>query len=392
LATGLAAGSDTEAARGVPRITGAARRALPTLGAYTSVRATSVLTYALLGSLLGRYAVGGGSGRTLLTPEDSGWYRLIAQNGYDRSLSAHYIGSVYGFFPLYPFLMRLGHDATGLSVDVVGLGVTWIAAEAAAWALFEIGRRLYGARVGLALACLWAVVPGAVTESIMYADTLAIALGAWALYALLERRWLTAGALALLAGATRPTAIVGCLVVVAAVALQARTSLRAWTAALLAPAGAAAFLGYVALRDRRADGYLAEQRAGWGNRFDFGVGTLKHLVDGLHFSGAYASADAVFATLTLVAVPILLAVQARSRQPWVLKAYCLGLVVMVYGDDHFYTTTPRELLPLFPLLIPLARVLARMRRPVVPIVLIALLAVASGWYAGYIEVMSGPVT
>jgi hypothetical protein len=369
--------------------------ALGAVGGYLALRVLASVSYACCVAVFGRYG-----GRTLFTPEDSGWYRIIAEHGYDQALGVRYHGSVYGFFPLYPLVMRYGSDATGLSVDQVGLAVTWLAAAAAAWAAYELGARLRSPRTGMLLACLWALVPSAVVESVMYADTLSIALAAWALLAMLRRRWLTAGVLGALAGSARPTTVAAAAVVsLAAFAAYARPAEgreRSWrmlAAGLLAPAGAAAFLTYVAVRGSSAKAYVNDQAAGWGNHPDYGISTLRHLYAGLGFTGdpAYRTPAAVISTVVILAVPVLIGIQIRQRQPWPLIAYTVLLTLVVYGDDHFYTTTPREVLPLLPVLLAPAALLERIRRRTALVGLLAVLAAASGWYACYVPVMTGPV-
>ena len=334
-------------------------------------------------------------GRPLFTAVDGGWYHLIATYGYNTEVASHYFGSVFGFFPLYPELMHYGSDVTGLPVNVVGLIVTWLSAAAAAWGLFELGRLLYDARTGVVLAALWAVAPSAIIESMLYADTLAVALSIWALYALLRRWWLTAGICAALAGLTRPTAsavvVVVCVAALIAV-VRRQDGWRPWVGALLAPTGLVAFFAYVAVRTKSLTGYFKEQRQGWGSYFDEGRSTFSRLAHGLTLSHGYGTEAKAITTAVLVLVPIMIIVQIRSRQPWQLIAYTLITCIVVYGTVHIYTTSPRELLSLFPLLLPPAVYLAKPERRVLAYSLLAVLAVASGWYAGYVTVMTGHPT
>lgn len=377
----------------VARAWEAARRALPAVAGYAALRIVSMGAYAALVDVLGRYGQ-----RSLLTPVDSGWYRLIAVHGYSLPASRGYSGSVFGYFPLYPVLMHYGALATGLSVEAVGLAVTWLAALAGAWALFEIGARLRSPRTGVLLAALWAVAPAAVTESIAYADTLAIALSAWSLYALLRRSWLAAAVLAALAGFTRPTAVAAA----AAVSLAALAAIvhgepggrgwRVWAAGLLAPAGTAAFVAYVAVRTGRLDGYLIAQQQGWQTHPDGGVSTAKRLLAGLVMTDpVYRSAPAIISTIVLIAVPVLIAIQIKQRQPWPLIVYTVVVAGLVYGDQHLYTTSPREMLALFPLLLPAARALDRIGSTRWLVVLLAVLGLASAWYGAYAMIMQGTV-
>jgi hypothetical protein len=365
-------------------------RAWPALAVFLAIRVVSCAVYAVLTAALGSKT----HTTPLFTAVDGGWYRLIATYGYNTQVSAHYYGSVFGFFPLYPELMHYGSDVTGLSVDAVGLVVTWLSAVAAAWGLFELGRLLHNPRTGLLLAALWAVAPSAIIESMVYGDTLAVAFSVWAIYATLRRWWLTAGICAALAGLTRPTAsaVVAVVALAAIVAIVRREDgWRPWVGGLLAPSGMAAFIAYVAVRTGTLTGYFKEQRTGWHSYFDFGYSTLYRMAKALTLSKGYGTPAAIVTIVVLVAVPLLILLQIRRRQPWQLIAYTIISCVVVYGTVHIYTTSARELLPLFPLLIPAAVYLAKPERRVLAYSLLTFLAVASGWYAAYVTVMTGAI-
>ena len=392
-----------------------ALRAWPALAAYLAVRLIGTLVYALLSSGHG-YAA-----RGMFVFVDSGWYQKIAERGYDTKISPNL--SPFAFEPLYPGLMGLGHTVTGLSVTAVGLALTWIAAVACAWALFELGRLLRDARTGVFFAVLWALLPSAVIQASLYADTLAICLSAWALYALLRRRWLTAGVLACLAGATRPTAdaivLTVCLAAVvdfarhrgwigrggatsggeagvvggaeAEAAAQARPGFgwRPWAAFLIAPIGAAGFLAYVAYRMGSISGYLNAQKK-WGTGFG-NAGQVFHRIKlGVEGSAhGYSNGQAHITTAVLLVVPILLVVMLVQRTRWEVCCYTLIVAAIVYTAIHDYTVVPREMLAAFPILLAPAGWLAKVRPAWLVWALILVLAVAAGWYGHFITVDGG---
>src|SRR5690606_36045782 len=154
-------------------------------------------------------------------------------------------------FPLYPGLIALLDPVLPGGPQAAGLAISWLAGPAAAWGLFAIGAHLRDRRTGVLLVALWAVLPHAVVQSMLYTETLFTALAAWSLYALLRRRWLTSGALCLAAGLLRPTA--GALVLAVGLAALAavwrrRDGWRPWVAGLIAPLGLLGYLGWVAHR------------------------------------------------------------------------------------------------------------------------------------------------
>jgi hypothetical protein len=371
-------------------------RAWPAMAAYLVVRLVGTLVFGLVSSGHG-YAA-----RGMFVFVDSGWYQQIAERGYDTKISPAL--SPFAFAPLYPGLMALGHALTGglLSVTAAGLTITWLAAVACSWALYEIGRLLRDARTGLIFAVLWALMPSAVIEGALYADTLAICLTAWSLYALLRRCWLTAGVLACLAGATRPTADAVVLTVcLAAVVdfIRARgqaqgqerggISWRPWAAAVIAPIGAVAFFGYVAYRMGSISGYMKAQKK-WGTGFG-NAGQVLHRIklgiEGTH--AGYNNGQAHITTAVLLVVPILVIVMLVQRQRWELTFYTIVVAAIIYTAIHDYSVVPREMLAAFPILIAPAGWLAKVKHQWIVWLLIAVLAVAAGWYACFIPVDGG---
>lgn len=376
-----------------------AARAWPAITLYLVARLISTLLYAVL-------AMGHGYARRgLFVFVDSGWYQLIAQHGYNTHIAT--FGAPFPFFPLFPGLMALGHAVTGINVNVVGVIVAWAASIGCAWALFEIGRLVRDARVGLFMAVLWALMPSAVIEGASYADPLAICLTAWAMYALLRKHWLAAGICALFAGLTRPTAeAVAAVVCIAALielwqlrkttrpaglAAAARTGAfwRPVAAFVLAPLGTISFLIYVAIRMGSLTGYLKAQQD-WGTGFT-NIGAEVHRVREAMVGSApgYHAYPALITTAVLLAVPVLIAMLIIQRVPWPLWLYSVLVAAVVYTTIHDYTVIPREFLALFPVLLVPATALTRAERRSSPWLLLGLMAAAAGWYACFIPVFVG---
>src|ERR1019366_2778344 len=130
----------------------------------------------------------------LIRSWDSGRYLIIAVHGYRH-------GSNLVWFPGYPAAIRVIAWIPGVSPVRAGLGVTIAAGLVAAWGLTRLGMALTGdRRASLIIAALWAVAPGSIVLSMLYAEALFCALAVWSLIALVERHWLTAAGLTILAG------------------------------------------------------------------------------------------------------------------------------------------------------------------------------------------------
>ncbi|KAB1150475.1 hypothetical protein F7R91_00270 [Streptomyces luteolifulvus] len=385
-----------------PRAT-ALRRAAPALLGYAAVRALGLLALALWSAARDK------SPYTLLTARwDALWYTRVAElgYGYEVRLPNGDVHSNLAFFPLLPWLERMLAAVSPLSYADAGFVVTLLASLAAAWGIFAVADHVYGSRAGVCAVLLWAVLPVGIVQSMAYSESVFTALAAWSLYAVLTGRWLTAGGLALLAGLTRPVG----LAVVAAVwaagiasfvrerstartggaqstARAPRDGARRAFGLLLAPLGAAGYVLWVGHRTGKGPlGYLDVQ-AGWRNGFDGGYAFARFVAD--KFT-SFPSALAGVGLIAGVALVIrLYVVCVRQRQPLPLLVYAGVVTALALCASSYFGSKPRLLMPAFPLLLPLALGLARLRTPRSALV-VAVVAVVSAGYGAFWLNGSGP--
>ncbi|MFJ8062029.1 hypothetical protein [Streptomyces sp. NPDC096142] len=382
------------------------RRAAPALLGYAAVRALGLVVLAVWSAARGKNAY------TLLTARwDALWYTRVAGQGYgyEVRLPNGDVHSNLAFFPLLPWLERAVHAVSPLSYADGGFVVAVLASLAAAWGIFAVAEHLYGRRAGVCAVLLWVVLPVGIVQSMAYSESLFTALAAWSLYAVLTGRWPTAGALALLAGLTRP---VGLAVVAAvwvagiasftglgsrakrsgqkgpaewstAVTPSASVTPTASTAApsfvrdrsaapapgarnwrcalgmLIAPLGAAGYVLWVGQRTGKGPlGYLDVQ-AGWRNGFDGGAAFARFVGDKFtSFPSALAGAGLI---VGVGLVLWLYVVGVRQGQPLPLLVYTGVVTALALCASSYFGSKPRLLMPAFPLLLPLALALARLR-------------------------------
>ncbi|WP_371670133.1 hypothetical protein [Streptomyces sp. NBC_00289] len=328
---------------------------------------------------------------------DSLWYLGIAAHGYGRTL--HFqpgvVHSDLAFFPLYPALVRAVTAVSPLGGGAAGLVVSWLAAAAAACGMYALGARLHGRAVATALVLLWGLLPHSVVLSMAYTEPVLTAFAAWALWAVLDGRWLWAGALAAAAGLARPNGFAVAVAVLAAAAHElwrgrgkaGEVSHSLWTGAALAPLGWVAYVLWVGHREGDLlGGYFAVQRR-WGSRFDFGHGSLRfvrHLL--LHGDRFVFPMTMVIVAVSVVLYALLLA----DRAPLPLLVYSGVLLLVALGGSGFFESKPRFLLPAFPLLLPPARALVRTARarPWHATVVVGALAGLSFAYGAYLVVIA----
>ncbi|MFJ3163296.1 mannosyltransferase family protein [Streptomyces kanasensis] len=322
---------------------------------------------------------------------DAVWYVRVAEHGYgyETVLPDGSVHSDLAFFPLLPALERALSEVLPLTAAGAGLVVAWVASLAAAWGIHAVGSHLAGRRAGIVLAVLWGVYPTAFVQSMAYTETLFTAFAAWALYAVLHGRWVAAGALAALAGLTRPSAVA----VVAAVGVTAlatvvrerRVTPGIVAGVLLAPLGWLAYVVYVAVRVGSPTAYFDVQAA-WGNSIDGGAALAR-------FTWAQLTGPQPLAGVGLLAAFAVLGWAVwwcvRQRQPLPVLVYTLAVVAVSLVGAAYFGSRPRLIMPAFPLLLPAAVALARLRDRYAAAVL-AVLAAASAAYGAFALLGPGP--
>jgi hypothetical protein len=263
-----------------------------------------------------------------LTTWDGHWYKAIAQHGY-LLVPGRY--SDPAFFPFFSILLG-GLHATGLPYDLAGLALA--------------NAMLLVALVGLyKLACLWlpesdarrvailaAFFPAGAVLSMIYPESLALALIAFAGVFAFRHRWLLCGVCAAGATLARPEGVLLVVPVAACVArawprLSPAARGRAIAAVLVAPATLVTISVYFwqTLGDPLA-WTKAEQV--WGRSFQpLGVyHALAALVTADHYQ-LWLIRDAVFFTIYIILLWV--AWKAKLPRSWILAgaaAVCLPLM------------------------------------------------------------------
>jgi mannosyltransferase PIG-V len=321
------------------------------VSAYLLSRAATFVTAGGI-ALISRSSIG-----DVLSRWDGGWYLAIARDGYPSFVPSG-VGiaaqSSIAFFPGYPLLVRALSAPLGLPPVFVGCAVSFIAGLVATVGIWHLAVRLSDEATADRTVVLFAFLPPAFVMSMVYADALFVCLAVVCLIALLDGRWVMAGAAAATAGLVRPTAIALCLACVwgAVVAIRNGGSRRAIAAPAIAPLGALLYLGYVWIHTGEAFAFFHVQSRGWGNRIDLGAANV-HAV--LHHMAE--------ARLTFFVAMLAIVVGGLGVGLWLLVGWRVPSVVVVYVSIVMAlsifasnpVSIPRFLLAAFPLLIPLAR-------------------------------------
>jgi hypothetical protein len=285
--------------------------------------------------------------------------------------------------------MRVVSDLTGLGSYGAGMLVSVVASFVAAAGIYAVVVQLRGHRTALCAAGLCAVWPGSGAEWAVYSDSLFVAIAAWTCHAVMTRRWIAAGFLCLAAGLSRPSSIP----LIAAVGLAALVAawrredgiLRPLATMVLAPLGLVGYIVWVGVKAGNIKAFFILESDAWDHYVDWGkqsfhaIGAI--LVGHTDYDYANTAVDVISLGVVIMAL-ILLAVLITQRPPLVLTVLAALTTVMTLMSHQIFSDISRYMLPAFPLMIPAAAALARVKISA-RVTFFVVTALASGSYAGY---------
>lgn len=325
------------------------------LGAYAASRVVTFLALGLAAFVTRR------SLRSVITVWDGRWYERIALGGYPTSVphgdfdagTGWRAQSEVAFFPLYPMVVRGADRILPGSAVLAGVVVALVFGALATVLVWMLARHLSDQESADRTAVLFAFFPGAFVFSLLYSEPLMLALAAACLLALLDRRWLAAGAFGAAATAARPNAIAlaAACAWAAVAAIRERREWRALVAPVLAPLGMAGFFAFLWWRTGEPFVWFRVERQGWGERMDFGRGNLEASLAFLR--DPFGDANRLVVGLGVIVVAVSVVFLVRARFPAVLNVYTAAGVFLVLASQ--LNARPRFLLTSFPLVMALGR-------------------------------------
>lgn len=133
---------------------------------------------------------------------DGTWYSLVAEQGYDPGMSAS-----AAFFPLYPWLMQLLSDVTGLPVETSGWIISKLAFLGALIMAYKLIQMDFPEKIARWTLVALAVFPTAFFFSAIYTESLFLFLSVTTLWAARKNDWLLAVIMCFFATMTRSAGI-----------------------------------------------------------------------------------------------------------------------------------------------------------------------------------------
>lgn len=254
---------------------------------------------------------------------DGVWFLRAAAHGPLARLPhahGHVAASTIAFFPLFPLVIRWLSEATGMSPLAAGIVVSTLAGWTATMAVWRLVRRFADDGTADRATLLLLVFPGAFVLSLIYSEGMEITLLALGLAMLLDRRWLAAGLLGLLATATSPVAL-GFVLPAAWCAwteIRSRGSWRSVAVPLLTPVGFLAYMGWLWRHTGDLLAWRATEAGGWHSTFSLAFPVhvvVSFVADPV---ATNKTTDLLFAGIVVTAACAVVAVRSRLPAPLLL--------------------------------------------------------------------------
>jgi hypothetical protein len=305
---------------------------------------------------------------------DGLWYREVADHGYPGHVV--HVQSTLGFFPLYPaliwlvshaFVIPLAHHRI-LSATVAGVLISGLGGLIATVLVGRLAASWWGERTARRAILIFCLFPGSVVFSMVYAEGLMLPLAAGCLLALQNRRWVLAGALAGVATATEPEALVLILVCAVSAArelrrcgLANRAALRSLLAPALSVVGVGGFATFLWAWTGSPFASLIAQHDGWGEKTN--VLALANLAESTadqisfrHFNHPTINLNLIVGLGGAIVLLWLLVLVVRNRDEMSVDgiAWTLGISWLAVTSEYT-PPMPRLIITAFPAVIVLAR-------------------------------------
>lgn len=274
---------------------------------------------------------------------DADPYVAIARDGYHAGAPSH-----VAYFPLFPFLMRIGGALFGSDDAYLAAGLV-ISNVALFAALVYVARSVlldHDAATATRAAVYLLAFPTTVFLSAVYPESLFLLLAIASTYHARRREWLLAGALAALAALTRPFGAILALPL-AMEALRRPVAFRGLASSLLAPATFFAWLGVLWLITGDPQALLTAQ-AQWGVKAGLSLRVFTDLLDPSVYGFPF-----FVAAFTLV-IGALVAISWRVLRPSLAAYATVVFLVAISGGS--LTSAPRYFLAVFPAFMTLAAI------------------------------------
>jgi hypothetical protein len=290
---------------------------------------------------------------------DANYYLTIARDGYVTH------ANMYGFFPLYPLLVRLISGAVGGSIALSAMIIAQLSYLAAILGFYKLARLVRDEHV-FAIWCVAFLVlfPSAFFFYALYAESLYLACAVWGVYLFLKARprYVRSGSLLALASLARPVGWLLGLIVAGEYWFRRKTDrpLSFWRTVftlIIAVSGSLVFVLYL----RGVTGSftaIPDAQALWGRHWNWPwvtvwvsikLALLETPVPGDWFLYMINWADLLACLFALSMTCIAVYRSIRGRFPWSLTLYLASFMAFALCSEgpHYRGTADLDVVPLW---------------------------------------------
>lgn len=279
---------------------------------------------------------------------DGRWYLYIAETGYDVKSAA--------FFPLYPAMIRL---LKGLAVDplIGGLLISNLSLFVICFMFYRLVSLDYDEQVSTR--ALWYLVlfPTSFYFSVLYSESLFLALVLLAFYAARTKRWFWAGVFGMTAGLTRNLGVLLLIPLVYEYLADIKFQLRQvkpdilWLG--LVPVGPAVFMAYLWRVLGNPLAFLDAQKF-WHRTFAFPWQSFYRACDNV-VKGVQPGRNFLDLIFTVIVVLLIILAVRKTRFSYLLYMLIGAALPLTSSAPHAgLYSMPRLILVLFPMYIVMA--------------------------------------
>ena len=284
---------------------------------------------------------------------DTRWFIRAAQFGWPSHLpqvNGHVAGNTIAFFPLFPLTIRWLSHLTGLSLLTAGIIVTATTGLTAIIGIWALVRHYADQGSADRATLLVAMFPGTFVLSMVYSEGIVVTCLAFGLLALLQRRWVLAGVLGMLATATSPIALafeVSCLWC-AYQELAKNRNWRALSAPILAPLGFVAYQLWLWVHTGNLLAWRLTERGGWNSYPSLSYPIHIFVTFVRDPIATTKTGDLLFIGIVVTVIGAVAALRSRMPRPMLLYGLAAALLALVAAPVGL---RPRFIFLAFPLII-----------------------------------------
>lgn len=283
---------------------------------------------------------------------DGKWFIEGVVNGWPSHLpmiNGHVAANPIAFFPALPLAIRF-LDLFGLSPVASGVLISGVTGFVAVIAVYKLTDWISTNKRAARAALLFALFPGTFAFSLIYSEGIVITCVGFGLLFLLQRRWLAAGILGLIASAASPVGLVFVLscVWVSVVAIVKRGEWRSLIAPVLAPLGGLAWMLYLRVHTGTWNAWRLTERGGWKSYPSLAYPV--RIIDHVLFNPISPTLTGWILFLGTVVGIFGIYVMAKEHQPAPVFLYGLGALIAA-AISAPVGLRPRFLMLAFPIII-----------------------------------------